>query len=75
MADLKDIFDARQIAARRKKDALKSVEEVSRGIRQNSTSAVDANFGNFLGPIPEIRLLERPPEADIEREKDWLLPG
>ena len=75
MAELKNIFDARQIAARRKKDAPGSAEEVSRRIRQSSTSAVDANFGNFLGPIPEIRILDRPPEADIEREKDWLLPG
>ena len=73
MPELRKTFDPARIAARRKEDAQKVLANTPRQVQQLAGSSGDAKIGNVLGPIPDIHIVQRPPDSDIEREKNWLI--
>ncbi len=71
--ELQKTFNADRIAARRKEEARKILDNVPQSVRQLADSSADSNFANVLEPIPNLRFLERSSDADIEQEKNWLI--
>jgi len=71
--ELKEAFDAGRIAARRKEEARRALMNTPLAIQQLAESAGDQQIENALGSIPDLHVLEKQPDADIEREKSWLL--
>ena len=66
-------FDRARIAEHRKEEAMEAIDKAPQQVRQVAAraSAQDA-IGSALGPIPDIRILQRPAGSDIEKESNWL---
>ena len=70
--ELQKTYDPARIAERRKEEAQKAMAAVPQQVRQIAANAPGAAAGNRLGPIPDLHILKRPPDSDIEKEKKWL---
>jgi ABC-2 type transport system permease protein len=70
--ELQKTFDPVRIAARRKEDARKALANTSQEVRQLAGGAVEAKLEETMGPIPDLHILQRPPDSDLEQEKKWL---
>ncbi len=70
--ELKKTFDPAQIAARRKEQTGKLLENAPRQVRQLAGNTSGKQIADVLGPIPEIHLLQKPAETNLEQEKGWL---
>jgi ABC-2 type transport system permease protein len=70
---LQTTLEQRKDAARRAEEVRKSMENAPAAVRDLAKSAPDAALQNALGPVPEISLVERPSDTDIQQEKAWLL--
>jgi ABC-type Na+ efflux pump permease subunit len=73
VSELRQTFDPVRIEARRKEEAQRALKAVPQSIRETGGRAAGESIGNTLGPIPEIRILERAPDADLEEAKQWLI--
>ena len=69
--ELKEVLAPAAIEARRLEDARRAVAQAAAGVGGAVTSQRVQQMG---GSIPDLTLLERPADADVQREKDWLLP-
>jgi ABC-2 type transport system permease protein len=71
VAELKAALDPSAIARRRAETtarALANAPAAVRGVVGNSGTALDA----VLAGTPRLEIVERPPSADVQREKSWL---
>jgi ABC-2 type transport system permease protein len=75
--ELRKTLDARVIAARRAEGVKQALAQAPDTVRQLATSSGNAMGAaeTALGPIPDVRLVERPPDADVQQEKSWLKAG
>ena len=72
LPELRDTYDPEKIVARRKEATRQALESVPQQVKQLADSAQAADIEGTLLPIPEIHILTRPPDSDIEKEKAWL---
>jgi ABC-type Na+ efflux pump permease subunit len=73
VSELRQAFDPVRIAARRKEEAERALKAVPQSIRETGGRVAGENIQNALGPIPDIRIQERTPGADLEETKKWLI--
>ena len=57
---------------RRKEEAQKAIAQASQQLKRFGGGAGAGNIQDMLGPVPDLRILERPPGSEVEREKEWL---
>jgi ABC-2 type transport system permease protein len=69
---LRTTMDARQIAARRVEQAQRAMANAPPAVRDLAGNRGDQAIQTALGPIPDLRLEERPANADVQQEKAWL---
>src|SRR4030095_311531 len=69
---LRTTLDARQIAVRRAEQAQRALENAPPAIRNLAGNRGDQAVQRALGPVPDLRLEERPANADLQQEKAWL---
>lgn len=65
-------FDPAFIAARRAEDAERLLADAPEGVRRLAESGADRALESALGLIPDVTIVARPADADVEREKTWL---
>jgi len=70
---LRAAIDSRRIEARRAEQTEKALEKIPPGVREIAGSRGNQSIQAALGPVPNIRLEERPSTADIQQEKAWLM--
>jgi len=68
--ELRKAFDPSLIQARRKEEAQRALAGAPQQFRQLAEAA--STPGAVLEPVPDVRVTVRPPDTDIEKEKDWL---
>jgi ABC-2 type transport system permease protein len=68
--ELKAVIAPAAIEARRLENARRAFAQAAPGA---GGAVSDRNLQQLGGSIPELRLVERPGDADVQREKDWLL--
>ncbi|MBI4476202.1 MAG: ABC transporter permease [Acidobacteria bacterium] len=73
--ELAATLDARAIAARRADQAKRALSEAPDEVRRlaEETGGSEQALESALGDPPDLRLVERPAGADVQREKEWLL--
>ena len=71
LPELRAALDPEKVAARRVEAARRAAEQVVPGAGAAVSSTAGAS--TVVAPIPELQLLERSAEADVSREKSWLL--
>jgi ABC-type Na+ efflux pump permease subunit len=71
LPELSAALDPEKVAARRLEAARRAAEQVLPG--SGATVAAAAGASTTVAPIPELQLLERPADADVSREKSWLV--
>jgi ABC-2 type transport system permease protein len=72
MPELNKAFDPARIAERRKEEAQKAIAQASQQIKRFGGGATAGNIQDMLGPVPDLRILQRPPGSEVEKEKEWL---
>jgi ABC-2 type transport system permease protein len=70
-AELRATLDPAAIAARREKDARLALALAPEGVRELAQPSA-RSLETTLGQIPDLHVVERPPGADIQQEKEWL---
>jgi len=70
---LRTALDARRIAARRTEVTQRALQNVPPVVRELAGNRGSQAIQTALGPVPELRLEELPRNADIQKEKTWLL--
>jgi ABC-2 type transport system permease protein len=70
--ELQKTYDPSRIAARRKEDAQRVLANTPQQVQQLAQNAAQESFSGALGPIPDLRILTRPPDSNVEKEKSWL---
>jgi ABC-2 type transport system permease protein len=73
ISDLRTALEKRKDVARRAEEARQALERAPAAVRNIAANAPPAAMQNALGPVPEIRLVERKSDADIQQEKAWLI--
>jgi ABC-2 type transport system permease protein len=76
VADIRTAFSPERVAERREEQARQILNQAPQAVQQlagsgRSNQMTAAMAGATL--IPELRLVERPPTADVQQEKTWLL--
>jgi ABC-type Na+ efflux pump permease subunit len=73
--ELRTAVDPGTIEARRAENARRALAAAPAAVRQlaesapsNSSQATEI----VLGPVPKLTVVARPPESDVQREKEWL---
>jgi ABC-2 type transport system permease protein len=76
LTDVRHAFSPERVAERREEQARQALNQAPAAVRQlagagraNQMTAAVAN----AAPLPDLRLIERPPTADVQQEKTWLL--
>jgi ABC-type Na+ efflux pump permease subunit len=72
MPELQKAFDPVRMEARRKEEAQKALLQASQQVRRFGGREAAGNLAEMIGSVPHLHILPRPPETDVEREKDWL---
>ena len=72
LPELQKAFDPARIAERRKEAAKQVLTKTPQQVRQIAAGSVEAKMDDAMGPIPSFRVVQRPVDSDIEREKAWL---
>jgi ABC-2 type transport system permease protein len=72
LPELKDAYNPEKIKERREQAAKEAMALMPKQVLQITNTAAAREIGKNLEPIPDIRILTRPPDTDIEREKNWL---
>jgi ABC-2 type transport system permease protein len=76
-AGLKTSLQPDTIRARRAAEARRQIEQALPGAAGNvraQASEQAQNAQTAIAPVPALTIIERPSDADVQREKDWLLP-
>lgn len=75
-AELKTSLLPETIRARRDAQTRRAVEQSlpAAGEIQEQARAQAESAQTAIAPVPALTLIERPADADVQREKDWLLP-
>jgi ABC-2 type transport system permease protein len=73
ISDLRTALEKRKDVARRAEETRQALERAPAAVRNIAANAPPAALQNALGPVPEIQLVEREPDADIQQEKAWLI--
>jgi len=71
--ELRTTLEKRKDAARRAEETKQALEKAPAAVRDIAAKAPAGALQNALGPVPDIRLVERKPDADIQQEKAWLI--
>ncbi len=71
LAELRTALDPERVAARRLEAARRAAEQVIPGSGAQVSSAAGASTA--VAPIPDLNFIERPADADVSREKSWLI--
>ena len=69
---LRSTLDAREIAERRVELTERAFENIPAGVREIAGNRGDQALQVALGPVPDLRIEERLPSADVQEEKAWL---
>ena len=70
--ELQKAFDPVRIKARRVEEAQKALNQASEQARRFGGRADAGNLADMVGSIPNLRIVQRPPDSSIELEKKWL---
>ena len=70
--ELQAALDPDAIARRRLEEFQRGLEQAPEAVRGLAEIAVTQSMEEVLGPAPNVRLIERPADVDIEVEKQWL---
>jgi ABC-2 type transport system permease protein len=70
--ELKNAFDPVKVAERKQEQARKALSNTPQQLRQIAGKSMNKTIENVLGSIPDLRIVERPADSDLEREKQWL---
>jgi ABC-type Na+ efflux pump permease subunit len=73
--ELRTAVDPATITARRAEEARRALAAAPPAVRQLAESAPrNTRQGTeiVLGPVPNLTVVARPPDADVQREKEWL---
>jgi ABC-2 type transport system permease protein len=70
--ELQSAFDPAKIEARRKAETQKALANAPKPVQQLANKSDDGKVAKALAPIPDLHLLQRLPDSNIEKEKDWL---
>lgn len=76
IADIRTAFSPERVAERREELATQALNQAPAAVRQLASSGRSNQMTAAIAsaaPIPELRLVERPPSADVQQEKTWLL--
>ncbi len=69
-------LDPEAVAQRRSEDyrrmAAQAAEVTPEPVRGLAETALEQAMEDMLGPAPDVRLIQLPPDADVEAEKAWL---
>jgi ABC-2 type transport system permease protein len=65
-------FDPASLATRLANEAQQGLAAAPEGVQRLAASVGDAALESALGVVPDIAIIERPPDTDIERDKAWL---
>jgi ABC-2 type transport system permease protein len=71
--ELQATIEKRKDVARRAEEARQALERAPAAVRDLAANAPAGALQNALGPVPDIRLVERMADADIQQEKAWLI--
>jgi len=71
--ELRTTLDTRKMAARRAEEARRELDKAPAAVRNMAANAPAQAVENALGPVPDLRMIERPGDSDIQKEKEWLL--
>jgi len=69
--ELKKALDPAAITRRRTEAARRTIAAAAPGVDQTAVS--DAAIERAVGSVPALQVVVRPADADIAREKDWLI--
>jgi ABC-type Na+ efflux pump permease subunit len=69
--EVKRIFDFAQLKLRRQEEARRTLSGAPPQV-QELAKAAPPNLADALGRIPELHILERPADSDLQKEKKWL---
>ena len=69
---LEKTFDPERIAARRAADARRALANAPEGVQALAGGAAADSLEQAFGPIPDLRIVVRGMDADIEEAKRWL---
>ena len=72
LPELQAALDPEAIAQRRLEEFQRGLEQAPEVVQSLAEVAINQSIDDVLGPAPNIRLIERPGDADIEVEKEWL---
>jgi ABC-2 type transport system permease protein len=72
MPELLKTFDPARIAARRKEEAERALATAPQQVRSLAGNSAARAMADREGPVPEIHILKRPPDANLAEEKNWL---
>jgi ABC-2 type transport system permease protein len=70
--ELRIALDPEVIAERRRVQFERGLEQAPEAIQGLAQMAVSQSMDDVLGPAPRVSLIDRPPDADVEVEKEWL---
>jgi ABC-2 type transport system permease protein len=71
--ELQSAFDPAKIEARRSAETKKALANAPKPVQQLADKSGGGNVTKALGPIPDLHLVQRPPDSNIEKEKEWLI--
>lgn len=72
LPELSTALDPETVAVRRLEQRRAALEVLPDAIRDVAPADIEETLLEQLGPAPNVRLVELPPDADIEAEKAWL---
>ncbi|HKF65492.1 MAG TPA: ABC transporter permease [Vicinamibacterales bacterium] len=76
VADIRAAFSPERVAERREEQARQVLNQAPQAVQQLAGSGRSNQMTAAMAgatPLPELRLVERPPTADVQKEKTWLL--
>jgi ABC-2 type transport system permease protein len=73
IGDIRTAFDPRRVEDRREEQARVALNQAPAAVRQFTDGRSNQMSAAVAATAPDLRLVERPPTADVQREKAWLL--
>jgi ABC-2 type transport system permease protein len=72
ISELKKTYDPVQIAARRKEEMSRLLNNMPKEVKSLASNSPVGAIEKNLGPVPDLHVLQRPNDSSIESEKSWL---